>query len=117
VTLDASKSTGTGNLSFLWQAVAYPIGFAPLFGTSTTGNIPVEQVTPAAAGDYSFRVTVTDSTKASASAFVLVTVTGGGGCGCGSGGSGVGVALMLAGIALCLRSRKRRSGQGISTDG
>jgi MYXO-CTERM domain-containing protein len=102
VQMTATGSGGVGMLTYFWTPVAYPEGYAP---TLTNPSLPVENFTPPAAGDYSFRVVVTDSTNASAEAFVLVTATTGG-CGCGAGGSPM-WALLFLGLATIPRKARR----------
>ena len=69
--LDASKSTGTGALTFIWGTTGQPVG---LQGTGTPGQI---LVTFPGKGDYTISLTATDTSGASQTFTVILEYSGG----------------------------------------
>lgn len=68
--LDATKSTGNGNLTFAWSTTGAPVAFVT---TATPGQVLVQFPGP---GDYGITLTVTDSTGAKATFSFNLQYTG-----------------------------------------
>ena len=104
--LDATGTTGgVAPLTFAWTPVAYPIGNAP---TLAQPNVPKTNFTPNVAGDFSFRVLVTDNVGTQAEGFALVTASApGGGCGCATNNSASPWVAVFMGLAFASRRRRR----------
>lgn len=64
--LDATKSMGTGPLTFSWNVVGQPVNFV---GTGTAGQI---LVTFPGGGDYTIMLTVTDTSTGATSTFSVI---------------------------------------------